>query len=37
VCSSDLGARHEIFNEPQQAEVRADLLAWLDARFPARD
>ncbi|MGP6204968.1 alpha/beta fold hydrolase [Microbacterium sp. F2] len=31
------GARHEIFNEPQQAEVRADLLAWLDARFPVRD
>jgi alpha-beta hydrolase superfamily lysophospholipase len=30
------GARHEIFNEVQQAEVRADLLAWLDRRFPAR-
>lgn len=30
------GARHEIFAEVQQAEVRADLLAWLDARFPAR-
>ena len=30
------GARHEIFNEAQQAEVRADLAAWLDARFPAR-
>lgn len=30
-------ARHEIFNEVQQAEVRADLLAWLDPRFPARD
>lgn len=30
-------ARHEIFNEPCQAEVRADLRAWLDARFPARD
>lgn len=28
-------ARHEIFNELQQEEVRADLLAWLDARFPA--
>lgn len=28
--------RHEIFNEPDQAEVRADLVAWLDARFPAR-
>jgi alpha-beta hydrolase superfamily lysophospholipase len=31
------GARHEIFNETVQAEVRADLLAWLDARFPSRD
>ncbi|MDW4572048.1 alpha/beta hydrolase [Microbacterium sp. M3] len=30
------GARHEIFNEVMQAEVRADLLAWLDARVPAR-
>ena len=29
-------ARHEIFNETVQAEVRADLLAWLNARFPAR-
>ncbi|OAN41629.1 alpha/beta fold hydrolase [Microbacterium sp. H83] len=29
-------ARHEIFNELQQDEVRADLLAWLDARIPAR-
>lgn len=29
-------ARHEIFAELQQAEVRADTLAWLDARFPAR-
>ncbi len=28
--------RHEIFNDVSQAEVRADLLAWLDARFPAR-
>lgn len=28
--------RHEIFQEPDQADVRADLLAWLDARFPAR-
>jgi alpha-beta hydrolase superfamily lysophospholipase len=28
------GARHEIFNEVAQAEIRADLLAWLDARFP---
>lgn len=30
-------ARHEIFNEVSQAEVRADLLAWLDRRFPSRD
>jgi alpha-beta hydrolase superfamily lysophospholipase len=30
------GARHEIFNEVEQAEIRADLLAWLDARFPPR-
>jgi len=30
------GARHEIFNETAQADVRADLLAWLDKRFPAR-
>lgn len=30
------GARHEIFNELMQADVRADLLAWLDARIPAR-
>jgi len=30
------GARHEIFNEVAQADVRADLLAWLDARLPAR-
>lgn len=30
------GARHEIFNETVQADVRADLLAWLDARIPAR-
>lgn len=28
-------ARHEIFNELQQDQVRADLLAWLDKRFPA--
>lgn len=27
-------ARHEIFAELQQAEVRADTLAWLDTRFP---
>jgi alpha-beta hydrolase superfamily lysophospholipase len=31
------GARHELFNEVMQAEVRGDLLAWLDARFPLRD
>ena len=30
-------ARHEIFNELQQAEVRADLLAWLDKHVPPRD
>lgn len=29
-------ARHEIFNELQQQEVRADLLAWLDTHIPAR-
>ena len=29
-------ARHEIFNEVGQEKVRADLLAWLDARLPAR-
>ena len=29
-------ARHEIFNELQQHEVRADVLAWLDRRIPAR-
>lgn len=28
-------ARHEIFNELQQQEVRADLLAWLDKHIPA--
>ncbi|WP_299088608.1 alpha/beta hydrolase [uncultured Microbacterium sp.] len=31
------GARHEIFNETMAGDVFADLLAWLDARFPARD
>ncbi|GAA5031463.1 alpha/beta hydrolase [Microbacterium fluvii] len=31
------GARHEIFNEVAQVDVRADLLAWLDQRFAARD
>jgi len=30
------GARHEIFNETMKSDVFADLLAWLDARFPAR-
>ncbi len=29
-------ARHEIYNEVAQEQVRADLLAWLAARFPAR-
>jgi alpha-beta hydrolase superfamily lysophospholipase len=29
-------ARHEIFNEVAQEDVRADLLAWLDTRFPSR-
>ena len=27
------GARHEIFNETNRAEVRADLIRWLDERF----
>jgi alpha-beta hydrolase superfamily lysophospholipase len=31
------GARHEIFNEAVQEDVRADLVAWLERRFPARD
>lgn len=31
------GARHEIFNEAVQDDVRGDLLAWLDRRFAARD
>jgi alpha-beta hydrolase superfamily lysophospholipase len=30
------GARHEVFNELNQADVRADLLAWLAPRFPSR-
>lgn len=30
------GVRHEIFNDVTQADVRADLLAWLDRRFPVR-
>lgn len=29
-------ARHELFNELQQDDVRADLVAWLDARLPAQ-
>ncbi len=29
-------ARHEILNELQQDEVRADILAWLNVRIPAR-
>lgn len=29
-------ARHEVFNEVMQGEVRADVLSWLDVRFPAR-
>ena len=31
------GARHEIFNDHCAPEVRADLLAWLDARIGRRD
>ncbi|MCA1942019.1 MAG: alpha/beta hydrolase [Yonghaparkia sp.] len=27
------GARHEVFNETNQAEVRADLIAWFDDRL----
>lgn len=30
-------ARHEIFNDVSQEQVRADLLAWLDVRVPPRD
>ncbi|WP_226531189.1 alpha/beta fold hydrolase [Microbacterium paraoxydans] len=29
-------ARHEIFAELQQGEVRADVLSWLDTHIPAR-
>jgi alpha-beta hydrolase superfamily lysophospholipase len=29
------GARHEIYNETVKDDVLADLVAWLDARFPA--
>ncbi len=30
------GGRHEMLNETNQAEVRADVIAWLDARFGGR-
>ncbi len=30
------GARHEIFNEINRAEVMADTIAWLDERMPSR-
>ncbi|WP_102191461.1 alpha/beta fold hydrolase [Microbacterium aurantiacum] len=30
-------ARHEIFNDLQQDEVRADVLSWLDTHIPRRD
>jgi alpha-beta hydrolase superfamily lysophospholipase len=29
------GARHEVFNETNAAEVRQDLVAWLDSRLQA--
>lgn len=29
-------ARHEIFNELDQEQTRAELLAWLETRFPSR-
>ncbi|HEY5223862.1 MAG TPA: alpha/beta fold hydrolase [Microbacteriaceae bacterium] len=29
------GARHEIYNETNRAEVMTDLITWLDARFPS--
>ena len=28
------GGRHEMLNETNYAEVQADVIAWLDARFP---
>lgn len=31
------GLYHEILNEPEQDQVRADLLDWIDKRIPARD
>lgn len=30
------GLAHEIFNEPEQAQVLGELTRWLGARFPAR-
>jgi alpha-beta hydrolase superfamily lysophospholipase len=30
------GARHEVYNETNRAEVFADLTAWLDEHFAAR-
>ena len=30
------GGRHEMLNEINQDEVRADIIAWLDAHYPAR-
>ncbi|GAA4267186.1 alpha/beta hydrolase [Frondihabitans peucedani] len=29
------GARHEVFNETNREEVMADLVDWLDSRYPA--
>ena len=29
------GARHEVFNETNQEEVRSDLIAWLESKLPA--
>ncbi len=29
------GARHELFNETNRDEVRADVIAWIDAHIPA--
>jgi alpha-beta hydrolase superfamily lysophospholipase len=29
------GGRHELFNETNRDEVLADLVAWLEPRFPA--
>jgi alpha-beta hydrolase superfamily lysophospholipase len=30
------GGRHEMLNETNHAEVQADVVAWLDARFAER-